>query len=1091
MSRRSIPVAFGLASGVLALFTVPSAEPASTPAVSLDSQFKTVVRPFVEQYCVACHSGASPAAGFDLASYTSMDMVLRDHPRWALVIDKLGSKQMPPAGMPAPTDVERNKIVGWVKAMRNEEARKHAGDPGPVLARRLSNAEYNYTVRDLTGQDIQPTKEFPIDPANQAGFDNSGESLDMSPALLNKYLQAARDVADHVVFTPDGLDFAPNPMLVETDKDKYSIERIIDFYKSQDTDFADYFAAAWRYKNRVALGHPTATLASTAASSKVSPKYLPLVWKILEETSAQRAKEVGPIKKLQTMWLALPVAGKARQEPAREKFTAMRDWVVRLRLDTGMQYATPVVKGLPGASEALMDWKLQMFADHRRDSDPAALRNDEDPAPVVGPIPRYPGLHQDAAPHWAAVMNKSRAEDPDLVVPKASHAKYQESFARFANVFPDQFFASERGRYFPDDSQDKGRLLSAGYHNVMGYYRDDTALQQLILNDAQIKDLNRLWTEFDFVAAHTSRTMVQFYFNQSGEAYGRGAEGGSPRPADHAVTDTEVIMKLKADYLAKAAADPNNSPLASGAITEHFDRINATLRNLEKMHTDAEPQHLVALQKLAAKAYRRPLTQHEKDDIVAFYHQLRDKGGLSHEDAVRDSIVSILMSPDFSYRFDLAPTATSTKQMNKPGSAKIVPAALTTPASPSGVALSNYELASRLSYFLWSSMPDDELLSHAAKGDLQNPVVLLSQVRRMMKDDKVADFATEFGGNWLEFRHFENYNGVDRNRFPAFTNDLREAMFGEPIHFIGDVMQRNKSVLDMLYGNYTFVNPALAKFYDIDVPEFALTPPPPPAPPRTGGGRGVLPAEAPVLPKYVDSNTTDNTWVKIDDASKYERGGLIPMAVFLTQNSPGLRTSPVKRGHWMVSRLLGEAIPPPPPNIPALPNDEATTNAPIKVLLSEHRKNPMCAQCHMRFDVFGLTMEGYGPIGEARTKDLGGRTVDPSATLPGNVEEAGFKGVQQYIKEHRQEGFIDGMTRKLLSYALDRSLILSDEPLIAKMEARLAANGYRFDSLVETIVTSPQFRNKRGAEPADDSAPSRAEESKPAGQKIAEVKKGM
>ncbi|HVY93862.1 MAG TPA: DUF1592 domain-containing protein, partial [Bryobacteraceae bacterium] len=645
------------------------------------------------------------------------------------------------------------------------------------------------------------------------------------------------------------------------------------------------------------------------------------------------------------------------------------------------------------------------------------------------------------------------------------------------------------GRYFPDDSQDKGRLLSAGYHNVMGYYRDDTALQQLILNDAQIKQLNRLWTEFDFIAEHTARTFVQFYFNQSGEVYGRGDEGGSPRPADHEVTDEPIIMKLKADYLAKAAEVPTNSPLAPGAITEHFDRINATLRGLEKMHAEAEPKHVIALQKFAAKAYRRPLTKAEDDDIVAFYHQLRDKEGLSHEDAIRDSIVSILMSPDFTYRFDLAPTSTSSKPAGKTSSTKMIPASMTNP-SPAGVPLSNYELASRLSYFIWSSMPDDELLSHAAKGDLQNPVVLLQEVRRMMKDDKVRDFATEFGGNWLEFRHFETWNGVDRNRFPNFTNDLREAMFQEPVRFIGDVMQHNKSVFDMLYGNYTFVNPVLAKFYGINVPEFALAPPPPPPPAPRGGGRGVLPADAPPAPKFLSAGVTDNTWVKIDDAGQYQRGGLIPMAVFLTQNSPGLRTSPVKRGHWMVSRLLGENIPAPPPNVPALPNDEAQTNAPIKELLAEHRRNPMCAQCHMRFDVFGLTLESYGPVGEARTKDLAGRTVDPSATLPGNVEEAGFKGVQEYIKEHRQKGFVDGMTRKLLSYALDRSLILSDEPLIATMEARLAANGYRFDTLVETIATSPQFRNKRYAEPAEKSAPSRAE-SNPEDEKVAENKKGM
>ncbi len=147
-----------------------------------------------------------------------------------------------------------------------------------MLARRLSNAEYNYTIRDLTGQDMQPTREFPVDPANPAGFDNSGESLTMSPALLNKYLQAAREVADHMVLTPDGIDFAPHPMLVETDRDKYAIQRIVDFYHRQPTDYADYFQAAWRFKYRGVLGKPGATLAAIAADAKVSAKYLPMVW---------------------------------------------------------------------------------------------------------------------------------------------------------------------------------------------------------------------------------------------------------------------------------------------------------------------------------------------------------------------------------------------------------------------------------------------------------------------------------------------------------------------------------------------------------------------------------------------------------------------------------------------------------------------------------------------------------------------------------------------------------------------------------------------------------------------------------------------
>src|SRR5205814_3916585 len=154
-------------------------------------------------------------------------------------------------------------------------------------------------IRDLTGVDIRPTKEFPVDPANQAGFDNSGESLAMSPALLKKYLQAARTVADYLVLKPDGFEFAPHPVVADTDRDKYSVLRIVDFYKRQPTDYADYFAAAWRYKNRATLGKPESTSADVAVESKVSPKYLALIWQTLTQTK----EEVGPIAKLQMMWL--------------------------------------------------------------------------------------------------------------------------------------------------------------------------------------------------------------------------------------------------------------------------------------------------------------------------------------------------------------------------------------------------------------------------------------------------------------------------------------------------------------------------------------------------------------------------------------------------------------------------------------------------------------------------------------------------------------------------------------------------------------------------------------------------------------------
>jgi hypothetical protein len=994
---------------ILGSIALPWAGAADAVNSDLEHRFTQNVRPFLASYCVGCHGGATPAAQFDLRSYSTMAAVIQDYPRWNLVLEKLTAKEMPPKQAPQPPSDARQEIIDWIRSERMNEARRNAGDPGPVIVRRLSNAEYNNTIRDLTGVDIRPTREFPVDPANTAGFDNSGESLTMSPALLNKYLQAAREVGDRMVLTPDGFDFAPHPMLVETDREKYAIQRIVGFYQRQPTDYADYFQAAWRFKYRSILGKPGATLAGIAAESKLSAKYLPLVWQILEETPEAATQEVGPIATLQAMWRAVPPPGLS-PEWVRAKCVQMRDFVVRIRNHTAMQFAAPVVKGLPATSQPLMNWKLRAFASHRRDSDPQALRNDSDPPPVVPEIPKRPGLHRESAVYWAALTAKARAGDPDLVVPAADRDRYQASFERFASVFPDAFYIKERGRYFPDDSEDKGRLLSAGYHNVMGYFRDDTPLIALILDEKGRKELNRLWVEFDFISDFTGRTWVQYYFNQSGEVQGKGSESGTVRPSDKEISVTPIIFGLRDTYLAKAEASDN--PIAMEAIRYHFQWVNETLRRMERMRVEAEPHHLDALLKFTARAYRRPLSQPERDDMLALYRSLREKSGLTHEEAVRDSVVRVLMSPKFSYRLDLLSGSAPLKD-GADGPASFQP-------------LSDYALASRLSYFLWSSMPDEELLAHAEAGDLQRPEILLAQARRMLKDDRSRGLALEFAGNWLDFRRFEENNTVDRERFPAFNNDLREAMFQEPVRFIEDVIRNNGSVLDLLYGKYTFVNSVLARHYGM---------------PDVAGGA--------------------DRWVRVDDARQYGRGGLLPMSIFLTQNAPGLRTSPVKRGYWVVRRVLGETIPAPPANVPELPHDEAKLDLPLREMLARHRESPSCASCHARFDSMGLALEGYGPVGEKRSKDLAGRPVDSHAVYPGGAQGNGFEGLLAYIREHRQKDFIDNLSRKLLAFALGRSLQLSDDPMIEQMQAKLIASDYRFTPLVETIVSSPQFLNQR------------------------------
>ncbi len=1043
MSTRVLAFAF-LATVTTAAFAAdaPGQGPAANlPAANLQAQFDGTVKPFVGKYCVACHSGTQPTAQFDLKSYTSIDQVKEDFPRWSLLADRLTNHEMPPKQMPQPPQAMIDQIVAFVHGVRAEEIRRLGGDPGIVLARRLSNAEYDNTIRDLTGQDMRIARQFPVDPANTAGFDNSGETLTMSPALLNKYLAGARQIADHMVLKPDGIDFSPHLMQVESDRDKYAIQRIIGFYQAQPTSFAPYFEAAWRYRYRAQLGKPAASLASTAAEMKLSAKYLPLVWGILHDKDA-----VGPVAKLQGMWNGLPAPKSADAGQLSVKTEAMENFVTRIRAHTAMQFYSPKVTGLPGQSEPLHNWRLEQYAQGHRKSDPGDLRADNVREAALQEIPKYPPLHEDASPRWAILSAHARYGDADLVYPAGQKAKYQKAFDRLASVFPDTFYVSERGRYWPDQATDNGRLLNAGYHNTGGYYRDDTALMQLILDKKGQDDLNRLWNEFDFIAHQTERTWVQYFFNQSGEVDGNingplSTESGSKRPVGHEVTDEFVINQMRDKYLARWAMDKeHNDPIAPKAFNWHFGLVNATLRGLEKQHMAAEPRHLAGLLRFAEHAYRRPLTANERTDLLAYYKKLRAETRIDHEAAMRDCIVSVLMSPDFLYRFDSATAGAGKAPLAKTVSLKPGQAFASQP-------LPDYSLASRLSYFLWASMPDAELLQHAAAGDLHKPAVLLAEAHRMLKDPKVKGLATEFTGNWLVFRQFETNNSVDRMRFPTFDDDLREAMFQEPIHLMQDNIQNERSVLDLLYGNYTFVNPPLARHYGM--PE-------------------------------VDGD--NDTWVKVDNADKYGRGGILPMAVFMTAYSPGLRTSPVKRGNWVVQKVLGIRVPPPPPVVPELPSDESKTDKPIREMLAEHHKNPFCAGCHLRFDSFGLAFEGYGPVGDARIKDLAGRPIDASTTYPGGVDGTGLAGLRSFIQGHRQDNFVGNLARKLLAYALNRSPQLSDESLVDKMTANLTADGYKFRALVDTVILSPQFLNRRVTDSPSPAQPAAPE--KPAAPKL-------
>lgn len=1007
--------------------TADKAEGKAPSRVELEKQFSTTIRPFMQNFCVSCHGKASAAAQLDLTSYKTLDSVIQGLPHWTLLMEKLAAKQMPPSDFSKqPTEKQRTEVMAWIRNVRLYEAMRNAGDPGPVPARRLSNSEYDYTIRDLTGVDLRPTREFPVDPANQEGFDNTGESLTLSPALIKKYAQAAKDISDKLVLTATGFEFATHPVLAETDRDKFCVLRIVDFYNKQPTELAPYFEAAWRYRHRAALGKTGATLKTIATEAQISPKYLELLWATLNNSTDQ----VGPMVRLRSLWNTLPTPNGTNNDTVHTQCLSMQDWVRSLRTKVAWKFNNlRVPRGFSTGGFCFVLYKDRQYATHRQKFSLEGAQ--------IGGVPKVRTVRGKRQPDGKVPETKVPDPiDPDLFVPEneSERAPYIASFDRFCSVFPDAFYISGRGRMFIDDPHDGKRLLSAGFHNSMGYFRDDAPLMELILDDEGRKKLDNLWQDFDTVASVPERMYLENFTNERAESGTITDPEFNFAKAEDKGTLADDKIRLFADlYLAKAERN-GVQPETAEAIVEHFRISRATIRATEWARLETEPVHVKALLDFAARAYRRPLSDTERNGLLAFYKSLRDKDGLTHEDAIRDCVVYVLMSPNFLFRLDLdAPTAPKKAAVGTQVATTrpIVPKPTPTPPPTGGVEpLSDYALASRLSYFLWSSMPDKELLAHAAARDLHKPEVLAAQARRMVRDPRVRALALEFAGNWLDYRRFEEHNAVDRDRFPTFTNDLRQAMFEEPVRFLVDEFQNNRSVLDVVYGKYTFVNAPLAKHYGM-----------------------------------TDVAVAKNQWVRVENADRYGRGGFLPMAVFLTKNSPGLRTSPVKRGYWVVRRLLGEYIPPPPAKVPDLPADEGKLgDMTLRQALERHRQDPACASCHARFDSYGLVFENYGPIGELRTKDLGGKSIDTKAPFPNSPDRIGVAGLREYVRQQREQDFLDTYCRKLLSYSLGRSLQPSDDLTITEMRKRLIANGYRFGTLVDTIIQSKQFRYRRVGE---------------------------
>jgi len=403
-----------------------------------------------------------------------------------------------------------------------------------------------------------------------------------------------------------------------------------------------------------------------------------------------------------------------------------------------------------------------------------------------------------------------------------------------------------------------------------------------------------------------------------------------------------------------------------------------------------------ALSGFATKAYRRPVSTEELDRLVTVF-KYGARSADSFETGIQLACQAVLCNPNFLFRVELDGSATSASRL-----------------------LNGYEVASRLSYFIWSSMPDDTLFAYAKSGEILKPEVLAEQVKRMIQDPRSEALVDNFATQWLQLRRLNNFE-PDAKQFPAFNAELRESMLTETKMYFTDVMRGNKPISEFLDSKYTYVNEPLAKLYGI----------------------------AGVSGKEFRKVSTEGSG----------RGGVITQASVLAITSNPTRTSPTKRGRWILEQILGTPPPPPPPGIPDLADKHITEKMSVRQKLEEHRKNPTCAACHREMDALGFGFENFDPIGKFRSAD-GAAPIDASADLPGDRKFTGATQLKNILMADKQL-FARSFVEKLMTYATGRGVDVQDRCFVDDVVKSTSAGNYKFGEIVAKIVSSDPFKKRK------------------------------
>ena len=995
-------VAFALVSG-------RAEDPPPRPAAPGENRAQQddvakVIAPFVEKHCVKCHGAEKPKAGLSLHTFKDEKAILKERKLWDAALRLVESGEMPPAKQPRPTADEKAALV---KSVRAVFAKADAGkpDPGRVPIRRLTRTEYGNTVRDLLqlDPDFNPELELPTD-ALTHGFDNNAEALTISPVLLDRYLAAAEMVAERAIRAElPKREILPGGSLGP-----------------------DYRGAL----KEVPVAKVVETLTALA---EASPKDALVRYRLARAHALAYGRKsvsvpVLPGKESEGVWFGinpghLPFEVAKVDDPAKLKAAgehlerATARYREAIRLDPENQSAR---LGLAWCLLQAGD-RTKAIAEFRGALDAAWVKEKE-----FRPIDwKANSIVRDGAPYLTALLDKQTdALEIKTLNERAERLKKPMESSpwrhyRLLDTDSDQpgftgpFFASSGG--------------AGNLDNFLRYGSTDEFLFRVTL----------------FVKQGSEPVRVALFVGGPGLPEYSTAEERAQILGEirHPVFQSIKILKV-----AEVTARSIETPQQVEVLVSRRGRsgpIGIIGIGLIKSKNDAPPvrlhfkfenegplppishQHILAcspdktqaeqtreiVARLLPRAFRRPVTKDEVEAVAKFADRAV-ANGKKWEVGMQHALTAMLCSPKFLFRAQLD---------DRPDVAEPHP-------------IGEFELASRLSYFLWSSLPDDELFKLA--GEKKLSANLEAQVRRMLKDPRSTALVDNFALRWLRLDSLRTHQ-ADPKLFPNVDKDLREAMQQETRSFVHNMLREDRSLLELIDADYTFLNARLAGHYRI-----ADT---------LGNPHGAKADKngAPIPPdRFVRVQLQGN-----------ERGGILTQASVLTTTSPPTRTSPVKRGAWVLENILGTPPPPPPPDIPELDQKETKVTT-LRERLEKHRANAVCAGCHAKIDPLGFAFENYDAVGVFRTKEAN-KNIDASGTLPDGRKINGMGDLKKALLADKDR-FARHVAEKMLTYALGRGVEYYDKRAIDRIVSEVAKDDFKFARMVIATVQSDPFRLRRG-----------------------------